>query len=171
MAYKETVVLELKGDKALIAAFDSMSGGAARKIMRPAARAAMKPVVARARQLAPKRAPIPGYAGGQLKKSIGTTDRTYPSKGVVWVGVGPRAGFRITIPRWGSKHHGIDQVMPINPVKYAHLVEFGTKRQAAQSFLRRAFDETKGDAMGILRYRCWAGILTRLHNIRKSEAA
>ena len=151
------VSVEIQGDKQLIAALDKLKGATVRKIVRPAVQAALAPISRAARRKAPRRSPIPGYTGGQLKKAIGPTVKLYPN-GVIWGAVGARRGFLLVVPRPGSTMHGIDQVMRIDPFKYVHLVEFGTRHSAAHPFLRPAFDENKGDAFNILRYRCWAGI-------------
>jgi HK97 gp10 family phage protein len=66
---------------------------------------------------------------GQLKKSLGSVVRAYASSGVVVAVVGPRSRvgarkqpFRIGIPTPGGGQ------LAINPVFYAHLVEFGRKK-------------------------------------------
>ena len=161
------VTMTITGDTALIAALDKLKAATVRKIVRPAVRTAISPINKAAKRKAPKRAPIEGYSGGQLRKSIGIKEKTYPN-GVVWAAVGARKGFLLLVPRPGSKTHGIDQVMRIDPVKYQHLVEFGTRRSEARPFLRPAFDEHKGEAFNILRFRCWAGIADEARRAAKT---
>jgi hypothetical protein len=53
---------------------------------------------------------------GILKRSLGRVIKTYRQSGATVGVVGPRKGFRVII-----------KGKPVDPVKYAHLVEFGRK--------------------------------------------
>lgn len=66
---------------------------------------------------------------GQLKRSLGVKVRVYPS-GVALGIVEPRAGFRIP---FSGGHRNFVSLRFINPRKYAHLVERGTKERHTKS--------------------------------------
>lgn len=149
MAFGIGINLTVKGDEHLIRALAKLRGATVRKIVRPAVRSAIVPINKAAKANAPKRVPIEGYAGGQLKKSIGVAVRTYRN-GTVWGGIGPRRGFKIVIAGLHPK--------TIDPVHYAHLVEGGTRHSAAEPFMRKAFDENKAKAQHILKQKIWSGI-------------
>lgn len=90
---------------------------------------------------------------GLLKKSIITVVRTYPKRGVVYSRVGPDKDV-IDVDSSGRKRW---------PVKYAHLVEKGTKAHViktkngsylhpgsnpnAKGFMRKAYDSSSGRAV------------------------
>ena len=133
--------MALTGDKALIRTLDRLPAALVRRVVRPAVRSALVPINKAAKRKAPKET-------GLLKKSIGAVVKVYKRTGVIWGGVGPRKGFRQVIDG-----------KPRDPVKYAHLVEFGTERAPAQAFLRPAFDENKGKAFGILKAKIAAGLI------------
>lgn len=99
-----------------------------KRVVSAGLRAAARPVVTRARSLVPRDT-------GQLRKSIGVKVKRY--RGAVWVGIGPRAGYKIRTADGRS----------LNPTQYAHLVERGTVHQRAQPFLRPAIDATKSEQM------------------------
>ena len=92
-----------------------------------------------------------GYLGGQLKKSLGYRIKVYRDTGVVIGVVGPRRGYRISV---GVRSRGPNKGKPvfINPVNYAHLVELGTRRTAAQPFLRPAVQGGIQDLLSMLRF-------------------
>lgn len=83
------------------------------KILRKQAKLALKPMLSTARRHAPKRS-------GLLRKSLGIQVKAYAN--ALWAAVGVRHGFRavITDPKTGG------QILA-DPVKYAHLVELGTR--------------------------------------------
>lgn len=78
---------------------------------------------------------------GLLRKSLGVRVRTYLARGVVVAVVGPRRGFRRDVPGVGT----------VDPVNYAHLVEYGTNKSAAKPFLRPAWDENKERIVAAMR--------------------
>ena len=155
------VSIKINGDPELLAALAALPKGMTRRVMSPAVTAAMKPMVRAARSKVPTRAPFAGYSGGQLKKSLGAKTKVYPRKGIFWVGIGARTGFKIVVQREKRfAHWGVGRKpVPINPVNYAHLVEFGMRHSAAQPFLRPAFDEQNAGAFGILTERIRTGII------------
>lgn len=85
----------------------------AKKILRKQAKLAMRPMLSTARRLAPKRS-------GLLRKSLGILVKAYHR--AIWAGMGPRHGFRAIIT---DRETGQQELA--DPVKYAHLVEFGTR--------------------------------------------
>ncbi len=90
---------------------------------------------------------------GLLRKSLGVKLKSNFPKGYVYGVVGPRRGFKREIgqmieanairslERRGAR---IDR-KPVyaDPVRYAHLVEYGTKHSQAKPFMRPALDENK----------------------------
>ena len=79
---------------------------------------------------------------GLLRRSLGKKVKVY-SSGVGVAVIGPRLGFRQTVKRQGRE-------LIANPVKYAHLVELGTRHSPAYPFLSSAIDATRAqvrDAM------------------------
>jgi HK97 gp10 family phage protein len=83
---------------------------------------------------------------GRLVESIGLSVRKNkggPYRGKYTARVGARSGFA-TIVMEGGKPKRID------PVKYAHLVEFGTSKTPAQPFIRPAIESTKSTVMGTM---------------------
>lgn len=88
---------------------------------------------------------------GLLKKSIGTKIVVKRSTGRVIGIVGPRTGYKSkkvkgqrkkvrTITKLGEEF----KAAGVDPVRYAHLVEKGTKHSAAKAFLRPALDNNLG---------------------------
>ncbi len=125
--------LTLIGDRKLAKKFEKLASTAARnRIVRRPLAAALTPISKAAKRNVPVRF-------GLLKKSIGKKVKAYP--GGVWGGVGPRTGFR-AVDEDGKT---------VDPIKYAHLVEFGTSKTSPKPFLRPAFDATRSVAMRILR--------------------
>ena len=114
-----------------------------RKVLRPAVRAAAKPVVKAARQKVPKKT-------GALRKSLGTKVKTYTGSQSVVAIVGPRTGFR-TVDDNGRAN---------DPARYGHLVELGTKNNAPQPFLRNGFESAKGQSLEMFNARAARGIET-----------
>lgn len=80
---------------------------------------------------------------GLLKQSIGTKIKTY--KDVVFGVVGPRTGFKEGVFR--VLEDGRKVAVISDPVRYAHLVEFGTSKQKAYPFMRPAYDLGEAEAL------------------------
>lgn len=130
--------VRLEGDKELrrmlrkapAEVFDRAISPATRRAMAPVARSAKKCITALRLK----------DSSGLLRKSIGVKAKRYKRRGSMWVGVGPRTGFRqMVTTRTG-------RVMLRDPVKYAHLVEQGFTHYSgrvvpARSFLRAAMLE------------------------------
>lgn len=77
---------------------------------------------------------------GLLAKAIGRKIKVYRQSGVAVGVVGARKGFvRYVIGKNG-------RARKMDPIKYQHLVEYGTRRTRAKPFLRPAWDATKGEA-------------------------
>jgi HK97 gp10 family phage protein len=76
---------------------------------------------------------------GQLARSIGSKVKVYRNGGAVVAIVGPRKGFKIIVDG-----------KPVDPVRYAHLVEAGTSHSAAFPFLRPAVDENQQRILGAI---------------------
>ena len=107
----------------------ALAGQPARHAMRRATGNAATPMVKAAKRLVPRDTDL-------LWESLGKKGVTYKQSGTVLVLVGPRASVKGT-DIYGHKRW---------PVKYAHMVEFGTRHSAAKPFLRPAFDATAGRA-------------------------
>lgn len=128
------------GVEAAVRSLDEVKRGVRTRVLRKATTKAAQPVAKEARRNAPVRS-------RQLRRSIGYRVRTYPS-GVVLAAIGPRAGFRTTYAG-----------RVINPTKYAHLVELGTRRGVApRLFLRRAWESHKAGAAETMRREIAEGV-------------
>lgn len=123
---------KMSGEKALNRKLSRLKEAVNRRVLRKAVTAASKPVLKEAKAKAPKET-------GLLKKSLGRRTKTYRNSGTAVAVVGPREGFKkeVTV-------NGKTEVR--NPVKYAHLVEYGTIQTAAHPFLRSAWEGTKAVA-------------------------
>ncbi len=126
--------MDLRGEKAMIRALKDLDGSINRRVIKGASRKAMKPVVKSARENLRKH-----KRTGQLRKAMGTK-QVKIATGVVWTGVGPRSGFKIDTERFG----------PVNPVNYAHLLEYGNQRHSGKPWLRPALDNNRGRIQSIL---------------------
>lgn len=80
---------------------------------------------------AEKRAP---YLYGLLRKAMAVRVRVYRGGEFVMAIIGPEMGHRVIL-----------NGKPVDPVRYAHLQEYGTQHSAANPFLRPALD-SKGAA-------------------------
>jgi HK97 gp10 family phage protein len=108
----------------LVRALAAIDRKLAKKLLRKAVLTGGRIVRDEAKSLVPIRT-------GTLRKSIGAKVKSYPSRRVVVAIVGPRRGFRKDIEGVGT----------VDPVNYAHLVEFGSRRSQAKPFMRPAWDE------------------------------
>jgi HK97 gp10 family phage protein len=77
---------------------------------------------------------------GLLSKSLGITVKK-TRRGQKTARVGPRSGFRKVVSRKGRKPEIAD------PVKYAHLVEYGTSKSPAKSFIRPALESAAAESL------------------------
>jgi HK97 gp10 family phage protein len=94
----------------LVKAIAQLDRKMARKILRKAVLVGGRIVRDAAKEKVPVRT-------GQLRKSIGAKVKSYPRKQIVVAIVGPRKGFR----------KDVDGVGTVDPINYAHLVEFGRR--------------------------------------------
>lgn len=157
----------LAGDKELIAKLNGLGGKVYRKVVAQASRKAFAPVVSSAKSNVVKDT-------GLLKKSIGVKQKRYPRAGRIVTVVGPRTGFGKNI--MAKTIRGEVQVYR-DPVRYAHLVEYGTQAHAvvqgdyigaaeayhpgtaARPFMRPAFDGNENRAKSIMRSELAAGVV------------
>lgn len=95
-------------------ALRQLPGKLQRRILRPAMTKATKPILMAVKRLAPRDT-------GMLRKSITRKVVTYKSGTLVAV-IGPDTKHRVEATRRGRS-----KPMVVNPAKYAHLVEFGTR--------------------------------------------
>lgn len=128
---------QLLGADALIRKLEALPGKVYRRVVRKAINKGATPMVKAARRYAPRES-------GLLAKSMGKKLKSYFARGVVLSVVGPRGGFgkEVTLPDGTSEYR--------DPVKYAHLVEFGTDHSPAQPFMRRAYEENKTALMSAM---------------------
>lgn len=133
-----------------------MKQGARNRVLRPAVTKALKPLLASARSLARVRT-------GLLRRSLHWKTLTYRRSGVVVGLVGARTGFKATrqgkrtITPLGKKY----KALGINPVRYAHLVEFGhggPRPARPYPFLRPAWDANKALVARIVQAEVAAGL-------------
>lgn len=152
---------ELQGLQSVLAALDKLKQGARNRILRKALTTAAKPMTKTAKELAPRET-------GLLRKSIGSVTRTNKS-GFVMVIIGPRVGFRKEVKlkknrifrQAGTRTVFVPKptdeqlTMVRNPIKYAHLVELGTRYRRAKPFLQPAFDRNRQGAIDTITRISW----------------
>ena len=78
---------------------------------------------------------------GLLQKALGLTVKKTRA-GQLTARVGPRSGFAQVVLRKGRS-----KPEKANPVKYAHLVEYGTSKMAARPFIRNAIASSETQIM------------------------
>lgn len=108
-----------------------LKGSKVRSLSRRALQTASSTPLKRAKQLAPKET-------GQLRKSLGKKSKNYDSASVVIIG--PRVGF-------------MNAATGRNPVRYAHLVELGTKRAKPKPFILPALKQSSSQSVSIYSQR------------------
>lgn len=121
-----------------------------RGAMREALAKASRPIIKRARELAPKES-------GALRKALGRITKTI--KGEVRVRIGIRRGKSVDYQ--GEKR---------NPSRYAHLVELGSSKNRAHPFMRPALEEKKEEAIQIYKETLGPAIEKAAARVAKSEA-
>lgn len=179
----------IRGDTTTHADLAQLKDSARRRILRLAMAAAVRPVAKEAKRLAPR-------DSGLLRKSIGSKSKTYPSGVTVGV-VGPRHGFRQTVPRsmWpveGNASRLVRKVRMVmaDPVKYVHLVEFDTQPHTlgggnvvgksqtgathpgttAVAFMSRALNNKQSEATNILAQKTREGITREALKLGKRKS-
>ena len=142
----------------------------ARGAMRFGLTKATRVVTAKVKSLAPV------GATGLLKKSIRNKVKTNVKKQSVVAFVGPSNNVSGQVDRFGNGN-----IETVRPVKYAHLVEFGTVSRGVYGrkgvtvspgnpphpFMRPAFEATKGEAVTIYKNELRTGIAKTAATIRK----
>ena len=136
--------MAVTGDAGLMVAMFSLKQSSSRMIMRPAIRKGMTIANKAAKRNVGKRS-------GRLKKSIGV--KVGKSKeGGVSAKLYIRPGFE-----------GTENGKEVDPQKYAHLVEFGTRHSKANPFMRSALGDNKETIRGTIRVTAW-------ENLKKATA-
>lgn len=156
---KRFVHMSVVGDKELVGKLSKLGDRVYKKVVGQASRKAFAPVVKTAKSLAPKET-------GLLKKSMGVKQKKYPRAGRIVTLVGPRTGFGTTVTTEGPD--GKPRETYRDPVKYGHLVEFGTAPHkvgdydhpgsAPQPFMRPAFDGNVNKSKSIMKSELAAGV-------------
>jgi hypothetical protein len=151
---RDGIGLKLEGAEEIKKLLKATPPAIVQKGLRSAAPAAMRPVVTAAKRTLRNAQPEMLWSTGLLEKSLGAKTRVYrrgKKAGLVWVGVGPRSGFkqRVSRPVIYGKGDGVrtsaGAVDPrfADPVRYAHLVEFGARVKGRQTrpvpFMRKAY--------------------------------
>jgi len=126
----------MNGFKQLEKSLSKLPKALADGVERTALREGAKPIEKRAKAGVP-------VASGLLKRSIGISvkkNRRGENKGNLSARVGARTGFEQT--------DMVDGVaVRKNPVKYAHLVEYGTSTAPAKPFIRPAAESSKSEVL------------------------
>lgn len=129
--------IKMEGQEALVRTLKHASPRVAGRVMRGGVKEAVKPIVKKAKAGARKI-----KESGLLAKSIGSVVRTYKLSGNSIGLVGPR-----------DDKSGEYQGKKRDPLKYMHLVEFGTKPHGshpgtpAKGFMREAYSSGGKGAM------------------------
>lgn len=148
-----TIQGKLSGLDDAMKALSGLNQSVRNKILRKALDKASQPILKAAKERAPRET-------GLLRKSMGRRVIAYRSTGTVVVVIGPRSkpSFRkeVKIKKVFRQIRGATRMirnprseamtMVRNPVKYAHLVELGTKNRPAKPFLRPAFQAMRSQA-------------------------
>lgn len=114
------------GDKKLIKKLKRLGPRIFKKSIKKPLRRGAKPFVKSARGAAQRET-------NTLRKSLGVRIRTYGRSGVIMALIGPRSSITGVGPDGRVR----------KPVKYAHLVEFGTDETPARPFMRPAWEQNK----------------------------
>lgn len=133
MSIRTKIQIEGIGD--LLAAMETLKRSAKGRITRAAVNAGGRIIrkEAKANARAIKRT-------GQLAKLTDMKVKTYKGSGNTVAVIGPKKGGKIIHPVYG----------PVDPHKYANLVELGTERSSPKPFLRAALMTTKGQVASVM---------------------
>jgi len=137
--------VEVLGAKALERKLKALPDRVQRKVVRQSVSAAATPIVKAARSKVKRQS-------GLLRKARNKRIKTYKDQARVVAIIGPRRDVK-----------GEFEGKPRVPWRYAHLVEGGHvtddgKHIPAQPFLRPAFEETQGQALGIMKTKLGDGV-------------
>ena len=121
----------LEGGQELERQLNGLATNVKRKVIGGAVRAAIRLPLAKAKAIL-----RPIRRTGALEKSLGVKQKSFRGGSIVmgWVGVNSEYSETTTDENGKS--------VTVRPSKYAHLVEYGTVRQTAVSFIRASFDAT-----------------------------
>lgn len=125
----KAVKVKLDGLTALLRELKHVDAKVAKKAVRKATLAGAKIINKGAKRRARRRT-------GALARSIGQKVKVYRPSGTAVAIVGPRKGSKVVVNVNGKP-------IPIDPVKYAHLVEYGTQHSRAFPFLRETLVQEK----------------------------
>lgn len=141
----DPIVMEVAGDKELRRALGRLSNVERRSAFRRPLRDAMKQIQAAALSRVPRRT---GKLAKSLKVRAGRKSRTGPS--IILIGQGANAK---KPPKGKGKRRSraTRAVQFTGDTFYGGFVEYGTKRQPPQPFIRPAFDERIGQTERTIR--------------------
>ena len=125
--------IDLIGDKELFKALVELQHDSAIRVMRPAISKALNPVKRQAKQNV-KPHKESGLLNKAISKKAGGRRRSSKAWGKVYIKSKPSV--------WNGKKR--------NPVRYAHFLEFGTRKARAYPFLRTAIASSKATVGAIL---------------------
>jgi len=144
--------MQLFGDKELQKRLEQLAPKLEKKALRRGVTKGMRQVAKLAKSNAPRET-------GTLKRSIGQKIKTV--RGSVYGIVGPRKGFKtaVTVSKRGKKKRltksaeakGGTATEYRDPIRYAHLVEFGSRSKSGRPFLRPAFDASVDSVLGTIK--------------------
>jgi HK97 gp10 family phage protein len=153
------------GDVQVIQNIERLKNGIQRKVLKKAIAKALKPIAAKAKQKVSKDT---GLLASAIKTKVtrmisgkvyvdpnviqATKDgetRNVKFSGKAKKGQGKKAFFAF------AKRNGYELKIP---AKYAHLVEFGTRKAKAKPFMRPARDESRNEALKEIENECRNGI-------------
>lgn len=142
-------------------------------VERTALRTAAKPIEKKAKAGAPVGV---GEHSGLLKKAIGITVKKQKkgrNVGNLSARVGIRTGFKVSLGiriarvTKGKRVAGQAYEAFKDPIKYAHLVEFGTAREAAKPFMRPAAEGSRNEVASLLAKGYDKGLTRIVKKIKK----
>jgi HK97 gp10 family phage protein len=136
--------IELDGFDQLQRKLDQLPDKLLKKVVRPAVTKSGRIVRKQMKANAPKEF-------GVLQKAFASKVKTYKAGNVVAI-IGPKKNIVGTITHPSGR---IEKRVPAN---YAHLVELGTTHSAPNPFMRRAYEQTKGQVDSKLQGEIWDGI-------------
>jgi HK97 gp10 family phage protein len=148
--------LQIEGDAELIAIFAELSAAPGRTVMKPAIGKALVPVAQQTRINVG-----PNKRSGAIRRAIGRKTGVVRATDRAWGKVFVKSKSQM----WNGKK--------INPAKYAHLLEFGTRHSRPFPFMRRAMGQRRGDILRIMRSEGrtrmdkWVAKLRRKHPTRR----
>jgi HK97 gp10 family phage protein len=144
--------LQLFGSRQLKRALKELGEDAAKQVMRKAIGKALLPARRQAKQNVKKH-----KRSGALQKAIwskaGGKKKSTKAWGKIFVRSKPQ--------EWNGKK--------INPVKYAHLIEFGTRKAPADPFMRMAMSQKRGEINHLLFVEGWKSMEDFAVRMRKKH--